>query len=67
MDVIPAGPADAWRHPPWSGEIQENRLYGRGASDMKSGLAAMTMAMETLIVLKVKLKGDVILDRKSVV
>jgi acetylornithine deacetylase len=62
VDVIPAGPLDAWKHPPWSGEIEGNRLYGRGASDMKSGLAAMTMAVETLINLKVKLKGDVILE-----
>jgi acetylornithine deacetylase len=62
VDVIPAGPLDAWKHPPWSGEIEGNRLYGRGASDMKSGLAAMTMAIETLINLKVKLKGDVILE-----
>jgi acetylornithine deacetylase len=62
VDVIPAGPPDAWKHPPWSGEIEGNRLYGRGASDMKSGLAAMTMAIETLINLKVKLKGDVILE-----
>jgi acetylornithine deacetylase len=62
VDVIPPGPLEAWEHPPWAGEIQENRLYGRGASDMKSGLAAMTMALEALIQLNVKLKGDVILE-----
>jgi len=62
VDVIPPGPLEAWEHPPWAGEIQENRLYGRGASDMKSGLAAMTMALESLIRLNLKLKGDVILE-----
>ena len=62
VDVIPAGPADAWTHPPWSGEMEGSRLYGRGASDMKSGLAAMTMALEALIDLKIRLKGDLILE-----
>jgi acetylornithine deacetylase len=62
VDVIPSGPPDAWEHPPWSGETRGNRLYGRGASDMKSGLAAMTLAVETLARLKVKLKGDVVLE-----
>jgi acetylornithine deacetylase len=62
VDVIPAGPADAWTHPPWSGEMEGTRLYGRGASDMKSGLAAMTMALEALIDLKIRLKGDLIFE-----
>jgi len=62
VDVIPAGPQDTWEHPPWAGEIEGTRLYGRGASDMKSGLAAMTMAMEALIHLRISLKGDVILE-----
>lgn len=62
VDVIPPGPDEAWAHSPWRGEIEEYRLYGRGASDMKSGLAAMTMAMEALIRLGIKLRGDVILE-----
>ena len=62
VDVIPPGPDEAWAHSPWGGEIEEHRLYGRGASDMKSGLAAMTMAMEALIRLGIKLRGDVILE-----
>ncbi len=62
VDVIPPGPLDSWTHDPWGAQIQDGRLYGRGASDMKSGLAAMTMALDTLIRLKIRLKGDVTLE-----
>ena len=62
VDVIPLGPRNAWSWEPWGGEIKDGRLYGRGASDMKSGLAAMTMALETLLGLRVALKGDVFLE-----
>jgi acetylornithine deacetylase len=62
VDVIPAGSQDAWDNQAFSGDVHENRLFGRGASDMKSGLAAMTMALESLIQMNIKLKGDVILE-----
>lgn len=45
MDVVAAGDETAWTHPPFGGEIVDGRLFGRGASDMKSGLAAIVITM----------------------
>jgi acetylornithine deacetylase len=62
VDVIPATAHDAWQHGPWSADLIDGRVYGRGASDMKAGLAAMTMAVEAIVRSGVKLAGDVILE-----
>lgn len=43
-DVVPPGDASLWRHPPFSGEIAEGMIHGRGAADMKSGVAAFVAA-----------------------
>lgn len=43
LDTVPLGAAD-WSRPPFAADIVDGRLYGRGASDMKSGVAAMTLA-----------------------
>lgn len=43
LDVVPLGNAP-WRHDPFGAEIVDGRLYGRGASDMKGGVAAMACA-----------------------
>ncbi|MBY0120488.1 M20 family metallopeptidase [Bacillus sp. S/N-304-OC-R1] len=47
MDTVSPGEIE-WDHAPFSGEIVGERIYGRGASDMKSGLAAMYLALESL-------------------
>jgi succinyl-diaminopimelate desuccinylase len=44
VDVVPPGPEGRWRHPPFAAAIEEGMLYGRGAVDMKGGLAAMMAA-----------------------
>lgn len=45
MDVVSAGDESKWTHPPFSGYIEDGVLWGRGASDMKSGLTALIIAM----------------------
>ncbi len=48
-DVVPTGPLEQWTSPPFAPEIREGMLYGRGAADMKSSLAAMVTAVETFL------------------
>lgn len=43
-DVVPVGDAAAWTHPPFSGHLEDGTLWGRGATDMKSGVAAWVAA-----------------------
>jgi len=45
--VTPGNPAD-WTHPPFAAEIADGRIYGRGAADMKSGIAAFIAALSRI-------------------
>lgn len=47
IDVVPAG--HGWTVDPWAGEVRDGRVYGRGTCDMKGGLAAAIVAVETLL------------------
>jgi len=49
LDVVPAGEDSQWKYPPFSAEVIDGKLYGRGACDMKGGL---TMLIGTMINLK---------------
>ena len=48
-DVVPTGPLEDWTSDPFEPVVREGLLYGRGAADMKSGLAAMVTAAEALV------------------
>lgn len=48
-DVVPVGDAAAWTHDPFGGEIHDGVLWGRGATDMKSGVAAFVAAAVDLV------------------
>ncbi|MDD9999757.1 MAG: succinyl-diaminopimelate desuccinylase, partial [Rhodospirillaceae bacterium] len=48
-DVVPPGPETEWAVDPFAGEISDGRLIARGAADMKSGLAAMTVACQRFV------------------
>jgi succinyl-diaminopimelate desuccinylase len=47
-DVVTEGDPAAWRHPPWSGTLEDGRVHGRGAADMKGGLAAAMVAAASI-------------------
>ncbi|MGE0625472.1 MAG: succinyl-diaminopimelate desuccinylase [Pseudomonadales bacterium] len=48
-DVVPSGPAEAWRHDPFAPTLIDGELYGRGSADMKGSLAAMIHATERFV------------------
>jgi acetylornithine deacetylase len=49
VDVVPAGDPTTWDHDPWSAHIDGDRLHGRGACDMKGGVASILAVVKALV------------------
>ena len=49
VDVVPVGDIATWSRDPWSGELADGRVHGRGACDMKGGVAAMLGAVRAVV------------------
>jgi acetylornithine deacetylase len=62
VDVVPAGRVENWRHDPFSGRIEGERIWGRGSTDMKAGVLAQAFAARALVRSGVHLCGDLILE-----
>ncbi|MGH2562294.1 MAG: M20 family metallopeptidase [Thermomicrobiales bacterium] len=60
-DVVPVEDAAQWKYPPFSAEIADGRIWGRGSADMKSTVAAETMALILLKRHGVSPQGDLVL------
>ena len=62
VDVVSPEPIENWSRNPWGGEVDGDLLYGRGAGDMKGGIAAMITAVQSVRECGIKLLGDVFVE-----
>jgi len=62
VDVVEAGEQGRWTSPPFAADVRDGRIYGRGACDMKGGIAAALFALEALRASGVELAGDVVFE-----
>ncbi|MDQ0217955.1 peptidase [Peribacillus cavernae] len=60
IDVVPEGNLTDWQEDPFSGMVQDGKVFGRGTTDMKGGTVSLILALEAIISLEIELKGDVI-------
>ncbi|TMJ94341.1 MAG: M20/M25/M40 family metallo-hydrolase [Actinobacteria bacterium] len=60
LDIVPVERPDLWRHEPWSAEVAEGRIWGRGAGDMKGGLAAYLIAASVVAEVCDDRRGDLV-------
>jgi len=61
IDTVPRG-SQPWTHDPFGGEVEGNRLYGRGSNDMKGGVGTNLFVTEALRVLGIELRGDLVFE-----
>jgi len=59
IDVVPAGDLSSWNIPPYEGVIKQGKIFGRGASDQKGGVAAMLMAVAAVKDFENELSGKI--------
>ncbi|MDQ3654639.1 MAG: M20 family metallopeptidase [Chloroflexota bacterium] len=62
VDVVPIGERSAWRHDPFGADIEDGKIYGRGAGDDKASVAAQVMAGLAMAQAGVPLKGELIVN-----
>ncbi len=60
IDAVSVEPRQAWTSDPFVAEVREGKLYGRGACDMKGGVASMALAVDALAAAGVELAGDLV-------
>ncbi len=58
-DVVPPGPLEQWDSPPFEPTLRNGKLYGRGAADMKGGIACFITALERFIAKHPDHKGSI--------
>ena len=61
-DTVPLGVIENWTHDPFNGDIQGNKIFGRGACDMKAGISAMLQAVKFIQKAGITLAGDLIVQ-----
>jgi acetylornithine deacetylase len=62
VDVVSPEPTENWNYDPWASEIVENRMYGRGALDMKAGVAINLMLPRWFRDVGIQTRGDIIIQ-----
>ena len=60
-DVVPPGEPSRWAGSPWSGELRDGEVHGRGSADMKGGLVACLAVARTLAAAGIRLRGRLVL------